>query len=249
VLKISFREFLNLVIKANHFSRSSMLKSYQIVYYKAGNGQAMIGSSVFRFTAGMFAVVAPNEIFEDIVISETEELICEFTVDSDVEKIHSGIYYDNDYSIQKQFEKIRHEYRNEENYRADFLNLFSTELYFLLLRSSNKSLERTNTIQEIVNYMDEFFCADIKIETLANKTGYTCRHFRSLFAENTGLSPSEYLLKKRLESSKQLLLNTSQNMIEISQSCGFSSASQFAMLFKRYAGVTPSEYRNRIVTA
>lgn len=248
-MKIYFNEFLNLVMKSNHFSRSTMLKSYQIVYYKEGSGQAMIGPSVFRFTAGMFAVVAPNEIFEDIVTSETEEMICEFIVDSDVKKIHSGIYYDNDNCIQKQFERIRHEYRSEENYREDFLNLFSTELYFLILRSSDKFLEKTNTIQEIVNYVDEFFYDDIKIETLAKKTGYTCRHFRSLFTEKVGIPPSEYLLKKRLESSKRLLFDMSQNMIEISESCGFSSASQFAMLFKRYAGMTPSEFRISIVTA
>lgn len=248
-MKIFFTEFLNLVIRANHFNRSTMLKSYKIIYYKSGSGQTMIGSSVFRFTEGMFAVVAPNEIFEDIVISQTEEMICEFIADSDIRKIHSGLYYDNNSNIQKQFERIQHEYRSEEDYRDEFLDLFSTELYYSIIRNSNKYLEKTNTILDIVRYIDEYFYDDIKIESLAKKTGYTCRHFRSLFTEKIGIPPSEYLLKKRLESSRNLLLGTSQNIVEISQSCGFSSASQFAMLFKRYTGMTPSEFRNSIGTA
>ena len=248
-MKVIFSEFLNLIIRANHFNRSTMLKSYKIIYYKSGSGQAMIGSSVFRFTEGMFAVVAPNEIFEDIVTSQTEEVICEFIADADIKKIHSGLYCDNDKSIEKQFEKIQREYRSEESYRDEFLDLFSTELYYLIIRNSYKYLEKNNTIQDIVRYIDEYFYDDIKIESLAKKTGYTCRHFRSLFTEKMGIPPSEYLLNKRLESSRNLLLATSQNIVEISQSCGFSSASQFAMLFKRYAGMTPSEFRNSIVTA
>jgi AraC-like DNA-binding protein len=95
-----------------------------------------------------------------------------------------------------------------------------------------------------VNYIDEYFYEDIKIETLAKKTGYTCRHFRNLFAKKTGMPPSEYLLKKRIEGSKRLLLTTSQSIVEISLSCGFSSASQFAMLFKRYTQMTPSNFRH-----
>ena len=248
-MRILFTDFLSMVIRTNHFNRSIMLRSFKIIYYKSGGGQTMIGSSVFRFTEGMFAVVGPNEIFEDIVTSQTEELICEFTADPDCPKIPGGLYYDKDHIIQKQFEKIQREYRRDENYRGEFLDLFSAELYYLVLRNLNRHSEKTNTVQDIVKYIDEYFYDDIKIETLAKKTGYTCRHFRSLFTEKMGISPSEYLLKRRLENSRNLLLATSQSIVEISQSCGFSSASQFAMLFKRYAGMTPSEYRNSVGTA
>lgn len=249
IMKILFTDFLSMVIRANHFNRSVMLRSYKIIYYKSGSGQTMIGSSLFRFAEGMFAVVGPDEIFEDIVTSQTEEMICEFVTDSDGRKIQSGLYYDKDNVILKQFEKIQREYRGEENYRSECLDLFSAELYYLVLRNLNKYSEKANTIQDIVKYIDEFFYDDIKIELLAKKTGYTCRHFRSLFTEKVGISPSEYLLEKRLENSRNLLLTTSQSIVEISQSCGFSSASQFAMLFKRYTGMTPSEYRNSVGTA
>ncbi len=248
-MKISFNEFLNTVIKANHFNTSAMLKSYRIIYYKSGSGQAMIGSSFFKFKDGMYAVIAPNEMFEGIVTSQAEEMICEFIAEPAAEKLHSGIYADNDNLILKQFEKIRHEHRLRENYRDVFLDLFSAELYYLILRNSSKTSRKAVTIRDIVEYIDENFYEDIKVEDLAKKAGYTCRHFRNLFLETTGLPPSEYLLKKRLEISKKLLLNTSQNIVEVSQSCGFSSASQFAMFFKRYTQMTPSEFRNCNITA
>jgi hypothetical protein len=144
-LKITFIDFLNFVIRANHFNYSTMLKSYKIIYYKSGSGQIMIGTSIFRFKDRMFAIVPPNQIFEDIVISQTEKMICEFIIDSDVEKPPCGLYVDNDYSILKQFEKIRREYCCQKSYRDVFLDLFSAELYYLLLRNSYKSFKKTNS--------------------------------------------------------------------------------------------------------
>lgn len=245
-MKISFSEFLNLVIKTNHLNCSTKLKSYKILYFKSGSGQIMICSSVYKFSAGMYAVVPPYEIYQDIVTSETEELICELTVEPEVKELPVGVYCDSDNSILKQFEKILHEYRGRENYQKEFLDLLSAELYYLILRSYKKSNKNTTSIQDIVQYMDQYFYEDIKVENLAKKAGYTCRHFRNLFIEKTGLPPSEYLLTKRLECSKRLLSTTSLSIIEISQSCGFSSASQFAMLFRRCNRMAPSEFRNHM---
>lgn len=242
-MKISFREFLNLVIKSNHSYDPITLRSYKVIYFKSGSGQLMINSTVYRFVAGMYAVIPPDQIYQGIVTTETEEMICELAAEA-VDELFSGIYYDTDGSVHKQFEKILHEYRTRENYHQEFLDLFSAELYYLILRNSTKSLKCTTSIQDITKYIDENFYDNIKIENLAKKAGYTCRHFRSLFTEKTGLPPSEYLLKKRLDCSKTLLMTTSQSIIEISHCCGFSSASQFSLLFKRWTGMTPSEFRN-----
>lgn len=248
-MKICFNEFMQLVINTNHFNRSTLLLSYKVIYFKSGSGQVMIGSSVFKFTAGMYAVVTPNEIFEDIITSRTEEMICEFAIDENVKKIHSGVYYDNENIIQKQFEKIRKEYAVQDIYRKEFLDLLSQELYYLMLRSIGRISVKTTSIQDIIKYMDDYYYEDIKIELLAKKSGYTCRHFRSLFTEKTGLAPSEYLIKRRVEQAKSLLTMTSKSIVDISGACGFSSASQFAMFFKRYAGMTPSEFRSCTATA
>lgn len=243
-MKISFREFVNFVITSNHSNYPIMLRSYKIIYFKSGGGQLMINSSIYKFTAGMYAVIPPNEIYQNIVTDETEEMICEFMAEEDTNALQSGIYYDIGSSVIKQFEKILHEYRSRENYKKEFLDLFCAELYYLILRNFKKSLKNTTTIQDIIQYINDYFYDDIKIEDLAKKAGYTCRHFRSLFTEKTGLPPSKYLLKMRVDCSKRLLMTTSQSIIEISQTCGFSSASQFAMLFRRCTRMTPSDFRN-----
>ena len=208
-MHIDFKGFCDLVVSSNHLNRPNRLHTCKIIYYKSGGGQVMIGSSVFRFFGGTFAVVAPDTVYQEVVTAQTEELICEVVAAGDVARLNSGLYYDNDNAVGKQFEKIRAEHSGGGQYRDVFLQLFSAELYFLLLRDSLRYLEKTNTMQDIIQYVDACFNEDLRIEELAKKAGYTCRHFRSLFAERTGVAPSEYILQKRIESARNLLLQTS----------------------------------------
>ena len=246
-LKIRFHDFWSFKITPNHHGLLWAFKgisSYKIIYYKSGGGQTMIGTSLYRFTSNMFAFVLPNEMVRDAVTSETEEWICEFAADSDQENLRSGLYRDQNSSIWAQFRKIRSEYQKEDPYRKEFLDLYSSELFYSVLRDTSGLPSKATTLTEIINYIDEYYYDPLKIERLAQKTGYTCRHFRSLFTRIAGMPPSEYLLKCRLEGAKKLLLTTSMSVIEISQACGFSSSSQFAVQFRRSAGMSPSEFRN-----
>lgn len=204
----------------------------------------MIGSSLCRFSPEMFAFVKPGERVRNAVTAETEGWFCEFECDAGTGNLQSGLYRDRDSEIYRQLKKIRREYQKEASYRQEFLNLYSSELFYSVLRNIRDSSSKATTVTEIINYIDEYYCDSLKIERLAQKTGYTCRHFRSLFARFVGMPPSEYLLKCRIEGAKKLLCTTSMNVIEVSQACGFSSSSQFAVQFRRETGITPSEFRH-----
>ena len=58
-----------------------------------------------------------------------------------------------------------------------------------------------------------------------------------------GISVSEHIINIRLEKSKELLLNTNQNISEIAYSVGFSSPNYFSTSFKNKYGVSPKEYK------
>jgi len=60
-----------------------------------------------------------------------------------------------------------------------------------------------------------------------------------------GISVSDYINNIRLEKSKELLLNSNQNISEIAYSLGFSSPNYFSTSFKNKFGVTPKEYKSK----
>lgn len=92
-------------------------------------------------------------------------------------------------------------------------------------------------------YMDENYTQPLQLRTLAELSGYGEDHFRHLFKVQTGCSPGRYLLRKRLEAAKGLLLNTTLTISAIGLECGFSTTSQFIALFRRELGDTPLQYR------
>ncbi len=80
---------------------------------------------------------------------------------------------------------------------------------------------------------------------LAKKAGISEVYFRKLFLKTYGISPRQYILEKRIEKAKQLLLNSSSSVTKVSTECGFSSLYLFCRTFKERTGLTPTEYSGR----
>ena len=65
------------------------------------------------------------------------------------------------------------------------------------------------------------------------------------FRDATGASPEEALQQLRIERAKGLLESTALSFEQITAQCGYTDTSAFRRVFKRWAGVTPREYRGR----
>lgn len=61
----------------------------------------------------------------------------------------------------------------------------------------------------------------------------------------TGLSPSEYLSKLKVENAKKMLKCSDLSIKEISIKCGFSSSQYFAVSFSKWLGLSPTEFREK----
>jgi AraC-like DNA-binding protein len=67
--------------------------------------------------------------------------------------------------------------------------------------------------------------------------------FCRAFKQSTGLSPHHYLLVNRVTRAKEMMKDPSRTLTDIAFACGFSSSSQFSVVFKRIVGKPPRKYR------
>jgi AraC-like DNA-binding protein len=79
----------------------------------------------------------------------------------------------------------------------------------------------------------------------SRRHGVTLTHFRRLFKELTGLSPTQYVIQCRLARATNLLISTDMLVAEIADECGFFNQFYFSKLFKKYYFVSPQEYRRQ----
>lgn len=86
----------------------------------------------------------------------------------------------------------------------------------------------------------------VTIEQLVNYTGYTERHIERTFAQQVGMSPKKYVNIIQLHSFLKLLRNkpTEANLTSISYESGYFDQSHLIRMFKKYTGITPSQYLN-----
>lgn len=94
-----------------------------------------------------------------------------------------------------------------------------------------------------VAYIEKNYCSDIILADLARMTGYSERQFNRLFQSAFSMSPSMYVTNLRLQKAQLLLKNSNLPVGEISWNCGYPDQNYFSRIFKKYIGLTPTEYR------
>ena len=75
--------------------------------------------------------------------------------------------------------------------------------------------------------------------------GYSKTHFIADFKQHTGSSCTEFIIQVRLNKACDMLINTSNPVLEIATAVGFNNLSNFNRQFKRYYELTPSQYRKQ----
>jgi AraC family transcriptional regulator len=98
-------------------------------------------------------------------------------------------------------------------------------------------------LRRVIERMKDDLCSDLDLKTLAAEGGYSRYHFLRMFRTATECTPHQYFLRLRIENAQSLMKNHSLRIIDIAESCGFTSQSQFSRVFRKVMGVTPRQYR------
>jgi AraC family transcriptional regulator, melibiose operon regulatory protein len=92
-------------------------------------------------------------------------------------------------------------------------------------------------------YLRRRFADPIQMPDLVHHIGLSRARMFELFKSVTGLTPNDYLLRYRIEQARELLTSTQRGITDIAMATGFSSSQYFSNVFRKYTGLTPSEYR------
>lgn len=98
-------------------------------------------------------------------------------------------------------------------------------------------------VEQAVDYIQHNIKSNIKINDLASYIGIDRSYLTSIFKSVTKLSPQEYLMRYRMEQSMNMLKNTEKKISDIAGSVGYDDPLSFSKMFKKFTGVSPTEYR------
>lgn len=94
-------------------------------------------------------------------------------------------------------------------------------------------------------YIEDHIDERISVEMLASLANLSVCYFVRAFKLSMGITPHDYLMRRRVEHTMQLLLATNMPLSEIAVAAGFTDQSHCARRFRRHTGMSPSAYRWR----
>ena len=96
-------------------------------------------------------------------------------------------------------------------------------------------------VNKVLHWMDAHLSEEMHSDILVGLSGLSVSRIQARFKEETGLSPADYFMRRRLIEA-QNLLRGSQGITDVAMDMGFSSSQYFSTVFKRYMGLSPSEW-------
>lgn len=102
-------------------------------------------------------------------------------------------------------------------------------------------------VREAIRYLDEHLPESVSMSEMADHLHMNASYFSVLFKEQTGLTYSEYLTRRRVQLAKELLANTRLSIAEIAERVGYQTAKYFVKVFRALEAVSPGQFRQGIM--
>lgn len=101
------------------------------------------------------------------------------------------------------------------------------------------------SIAEAIDYINDNVTRKLTLEEIAGVAHMSRHHFARSFKAETGLSPHQYVIRRRVERAKTLLTDTRLSISEVAAAVGFSHQSHLASHLGRVLGISPSALRQQ----
>lgn len=136
-------------------------------------------------------------------------------------------------------------YYNDCLYKKTIIRNLVSQLILKTVECKTKELDYCiDKMSGILNYIEQNIYTELSISKLAELSDLSETRFKLNFKKHIGIPPHEYILRKKVETAKKLLLHQpNMSMTDIAYKLCFSSSQYFSTVFKRFTFMNPKEFK------
>ena len=128
------------------------------------------------------------------------------------------------------------EFRIKALLAGAFEKMLDAGLYSTVSEHTKRSARITT---DMLTYIAEHYGESLSLATLADAFHYSKTYILKLFHQDVGMTPTEYIVRYRLDRARELLYSTSESILNIALTCGFRNVSYFIRAYKKQFSRTP----------
>ena len=234
---------------------------YQLLYIAAGKGEFYFKGSKEPtiVTKGNMILFRPGEpqVYYYYAIDKTEVYWVHFTgwkveeyleryeLPHDENVFYTGVSPDYPWIYNQMIRELQLQRVNHEDMISLYMHhIFITINRYIKERRETKN-DTINDIERAAHYFKDNYNKQISIEQYAAEHLMSVNWFIHSFKSVMKMSPMQYIISLRIAMAKGYLENSTKNIAEISNEVGYENALYFSRLFRKYTGMTPTEYRKK----
>ena len=97
-----------------------------------------------------------------------------------------------------------------------------------------------------LDYMEANLAGNVRLGELARNAGLSSTYFITAFERSTGVTPHQWVLRRRIDRATRMLAEGRMSIIEIAAALGFADQSHFCRAFRRFIGDTPASFARKM---
>lgn len=239
----------------------------EICYLAKGSQEYFVGNNTFRLYGGDVFVAFPDEIHGTGNVPEEKGVLYWMVLKRpEAGKDYLGLSHPDACELfsrllqlpqrlfkggsecERLLQKIISIYfQNKDTLIKMELNNLLVSFLLQIIHAGERTTDRSysDRITQIVHYINENLFETLDLESLADKCNLSLSRFKHLFKEETGIPPSEYIIRRKVEKAQELMKDQKLSIKNIAYDLGFSSPAYFSTVFKQYNGYSPTLYKKK----
>jgi len=156
--------------------------------------------------------------------------------------VEANLSFNNVFGDEKSIWEKLNDFNSIVNIKQWLYNIFSAVKIQMEYKKDSGNIALVNKIKEIIhNHYNE----EISVSQIAQSIFFSARQANNIFQQEEGISIFEYLIKYRIDIAKDLLTNTPMHIYEVANKVGYTNIPHFRVLFQKYTGILPKEFRKQ----
>jgi AraC-like DNA-binding protein len=221
---------------------------WELVYYRSGRIDGIVGESTYRTQPGMILLTPPGTSHAEIALTSYSN----FFVGVEAPREYPWPFVcfdDSQQTFRALFQTIVRETGVRDSYSVELAAaaMRQLDLLFRRARQQETSSDAEQLVREAEILMAQRFAGACAVQEIARTLGVSPSSLREKFARLRGQSPHAYLQQIRVNHALTLLRSSNQTLEAIAAQSGFDSASHLSRTIKSATGHSPGHARRHLL--